>query len=96
MMNTIEYLMNEFKIDEQKAKEVAAKMKELAHAHHSHRQDENEGNEDPMAMIMEGEEEVKAFKAAASALHCNGCEKHCMIANAGCGRGRKVAQLLFK
>ena len=96
-MNTKEYLMEEFGIDEQKAEEVASKMKELAHQHKGHKShnEENEEKEDVKEMIMETQAEIEAFRKAASSIHCSGCEKHCCILSPGCGRGRKVGQMLL-
>ena len=93
-MNNTEYLMKEFGIDENRAKEVSDKMKELAHQHRHHNGDSEEKS-DPETMIMEGKEEIDAFRKAASSIHCNGCEKHCCILSPGCGRGRKAGQMLL-
>ena len=95
-MNPMEYLMNELNLSEEKAKEVADKMKQLAHSHHPHREENKEEKIDILSLIVEGEAELEAFRKAAQVLHCSGCEKHCSLLTPNCGKGRKTAQLLMQ
>ena len=91
-MNTIEYLMKEFEIDEERAKEVSEKMKELAHQHHHHESEKT----DLKDLIVEGQDGIDALRRYSQNLHCNGCGKHCPILSPNCGKGRKTAQVLLQ
>ena len=88
-MTNTEYLMQEFGISEEKAKEVSEKMKELAHHRHHDREHDGVGSEEKAEdFILEGTEKIQTVRAMIADLHCNGCGKNCSLMSPGCGRGR--------